>query len=191
MKPLMLVPKNDGFVKTYRARALELAKPYTPLVEEENSFRVEDIPKCMLEFFHKGELAYGLTDEHFYEQFCLNQPEECRNVRRIATLPWDDPAAMFRKPALCLIQRSGAEDIDSVAINGKYATLAKRYLSEIDAICRVESYWGGTEKLVELGLSDAAIDIVYTGRTIRDSGLEIRDVISKADVVLISPVWKP
>lgn len=154
--------------------------------------RGEDIPFFVNECVLKGENVAGITGEDLFKEFTL----KTRNpkIKIIKRIPWKDEVALFGKPVLCLLGPSGKrlEDLPKrlrVCINKKYAKMSKKYLSRIQyslGIIFEKLYFSGsTEEVFKNQISDLVIDIVYTGKSIKDAGLDIYDKIFESDIVII------
>ena len=184
----IFAPTNTG-LKEYRTIALsQLAD-----VDESKivNVRGEDVAFWLEKSLKKGEKALGLTGEDLYHEYCLERRTlDIGIVRRIG---WDDPKTLFGKPALCLI---GPEDKDleslpkitKVFISSKYKRVSQKYLNFLESRGRVfrKTYLAGCiETSCSQGLADLVIDIVYTGRTLREHGLKVFEVIMKSDFLIL------
>jgi ATP phosphoribosyltransferase len=139
----------------------------------------------------KKKPAVGLTGEDLYREYMLGKWNS--NLTVIKIISWIDAKALFQRPALCLIgpeQKSLDEYYGKVkvCISSKYCNLAKRYLNTLEGRGFVfeKSYLNGSvETSCALGLSDLAIDIVYTGSSIRQYNLKIYDKICESNFVIV------
>jgi ATP phosphoribosyltransferase len=149
--------------------------------------RGEDIPFAMNHAARRGERAIGITGDDLLDDWLAGGNALDERVVR-TRLPWNDPRALYGKPALCLIARNGARFEAAgarIGVCSRYRNLAQRYLDErfgLDRLAGVTAFSGGTETLVGVGVVDAVIDIVVTGSTIGSLGLQVVDVIYASDL---------
>lgn len=79
------------------------------------------------------------------------------------------------------------EDLAGVRIASAYPGLVERFLKEQGVAAELVSLDGAVESAVELGVADAIADVVETGTTLRQAGLEIfGPVIQQSEAVLVS-----
>ncbi|HOP09182.1 MAG TPA: hypothetical protein PLC12_03085, partial [Candidatus Methanofastidiosa archaeon] len=140
----------------------------------------------------KGKKVYGFTGRDLYHEYELENPDE-ELVEVIDVMEWNDPTAMYNKPALCLIgpEKMSMEDMPkdiTICASKKYRCIVKDYLNRY----REKGYRfnevfvnGSVETSCSEGISDLAIDIVYSGRSMKECGLRIYDVIFKSDCVIL------
>ena len=188
MAELIIVPSNNSLIG-YANQALKLLE--APKDSKIIKSRGEDIPLIVEEFFKRGIKVMGMTGKDLLKEYKLSNEDSRLSV--INTIPWIDNNALFGKPVLCLLGPKGKkiEDLPKnlkVCINSKYKNLANRYLSQLE----IKDYnfervylTGSTEAAYSTGLTDLVIDIVYTGASIRDAGLEVYDKIYESDFVII------
>ena len=188
MAELIIVPSNNSLIG-YANQALKLLDAHkdSRIIKS----RGEDIPLIVEEFFKRGIKVMGMTGKDLLKEYKLSNEDSRLSV--INTIPWIDNNALFGKPVLCLLGPKGKkiEDLPKnlkVCINSKYKNLANRYLSQLE----IKDYnfervylTGSTEAAYSTGLTDLVIDIVYTGASIRDAGLEVYDKIYESDFVII------
>jgi ATP phosphoribosyltransferase len=186
----ILTPKNSG-LKKYK----EIAFSNLENVEASGIIqaRGEDIPFLVREYLNKGKKAIGLTGEDLLLDFSLSESEERNGLKVLKTIEWKDSSAMFSKPALCLLGSKGTKlsglpkDL-TVYISSKYRNIANRYLSRFEkqGFRFSKIYLGGcAETNIVQGLADLVIDIVYTGRSVRESNLQILEKITESNFVII------
>ena len=60
----------------------------------------------------------------------------------------------------------------------KYPNVAKKYFAEKDVECEIVKIEGSVELAPILGLADAIVDIVETGTTLKENGLEVYETIA-------------
>lgn len=156
--------------------------------------RGEDIPKTIIDYAGIGKIALGITGDDFFDEFRLRQPGSQLKLEN--TYDWYDESAIYLRPALCLINKTGKlKDIPleaKVAINAKYMSTSRDYLlkSKIGEgrAFKEAIYAGDVERTVDEGINDCAIDIVYSGRTLDECGLKVVQKIRFSDIVVISPL---
>ena len=68
----------------------------------------------------------------------------------------------------------------------KYPNIAKKYFENIGLQCSILKLYGSIELAPALGLSDFIVDIVETGKTLKENGLEERDIIAQVSSLLIA-----
>lgn len=73
----------------------------------------------------------------------------------------------------------------TVRVATKYPRIATEYFQERGVPIEVVTLSGSVELAPLLGLSDRIVDLVETGRTLRDNGLEVIDVITETTARLI------
>jgi ATP phosphoribosyltransferase len=77
-------------------------------------------------------------------------------------------------------------DLEGVRIATSYPGLVDRFLDEHDVAADLVPLDGAVESAVRLGVADAIADVVETGTTLRQAGLEIfGPVILRSEAVLI------
>ncbi len=183
----IVVPKNSGLRK-YR----EIAQSYLTNFDSSKIIEVrgEDVPFWIRQFQEKGKKAIGLTGEDLYREYCLRERETSLKV--IKRIDWNDPDALFRKPALCLMgPRDGSLSEPkalTVCISSKYKRIAKKYLNFLErrGFAFKKIYVNGcVEASCFEGIADMVIDIVYTGSSVEKYGLKIYDKIMQSDFLII------
>jgi ATP phosphoribosyltransferase len=100
-------------------------------------------------------------------------------------MPLGFGASTFR-----LAARAGAmtsvKDLDGQRIATSYSGLLEKYLSDEGVDARVIKLDGAVETAIRLGVADAVADVVETGTTLRNVGLEVfGDPIMRSEAVLI------
>ncbi len=76
--------------------------------------------------------------------------------------------------------------LGALRIATKYPRIAQRYFEENGRIAEVIEVKGSVELAPVSGLADAIVDLVDTGRTLKDNGLVIRDEIAASTARLIA-----
>ena len=70
--------------------------------------RGEDVPQIVVDEFAKGNIVFGLTGDDLYDEYRFRNPENPLRIEN--TYDWFDGKARFRRPTLCLINRTGKEE---------------------------------------------------------------------------------
>ncbi|GGQ16143.1 ATP phosphoribosyltransferase [Streptosporangium pseudovulgare] len=87
---------------------------------------------------------------------------------------------------------SGVADLKGRRVATAYAGLLEAYLAEQGVDARVIKLDGAVETAVRLGVADAVADVVETGTTLRNMGLEaFGEPIARSEAVLIRRVGAP
>lgn len=162
--------------------------------------RGEKIPEAITEYARNGEVVFGITGDDLLDEYRFRNPNNILKVEN--TYDWFDNSAMFYRPALCLVNRTGrlGEKPPIVAIGEKYRETSRDYLfrspmtrdfdfGEFEQES-VKVFSNGVEKKIAQGKVNCAIDIVYTGQTLRFEGLSIVDIVRFTDLVVVSPLGK-
>ena len=185
---VVLIPKNRGLA----AMAEYALRTCAPDEAFERTFvRGEDVPLIANEVARSGRPVLGLTGEDLLEEWLAAGRElDSRIARR--SIPWNDPRARYGKPALCLIGPAGTELPSSgvlrVALCAKYENLARRYLSTLERPgLRIEpvAIAGTVEAAILHDIADFMIDIVVSGVTIDQLGLDVRSIIMTSDLAIL------
>lgn len=188
MVEFVVVPNNTSLL-SYVDAAMDLLK--IPENYKIIKSRGEDIPLIVEEFSKRGINAIGMTGKDLLKEYRLSNGETKLSVVKI--IPWLDKNAIFGKPVLCLLgpKNKKMEDLPKnlrICINSKYKNLANKYLNQLelkDYSFEKVYLSGSTEAAYSTGLTDLVIDIVYTGTSIRNAGLEVYDKIYESDFVII------
>ena len=185
---VVLIPKNRGLAAMAEYALLTCAPPGA---FEQTFVRGEDVPLIASEVARSGRPVLALTGEDLLEEWLAGGRElDGRIVRR--SIAWNDPRARYGKPALALIGPAGTELPQSgnlrVALCAKYENLARRYLRTLERPgLRIEpvAIAGTVEAAILHDVADFMIDIVVSGKTIDDLGLEVRSIIMTSDLALL------
>ncbi len=181
MSNLVLIPKNSA-LQGGISSILNLKNDAIKI----ESFRGEDIPSILEDLYFKKKVkAVGITGDDLYDEYRIKNPNSL--VELLETIDWNDASAMFRRPALCVIGRIGEEitQTPSVAVNRKYLETSKTGLEELGILPKISIYNGNTEATVASGINDLCVDIVYSGKTLNEYGLEIKEIIRFSDFSVI------
>lgn len=129
-------------------------------------------PRDIATYVGSGELTIGITG---------------RDLLQDSGAPAAEITGLdFGKSNFRFAARSGIRDLAGARIATAYPTLVRNYLSarKIDAsIVRLD---GAVESAIKLGVADVIADVVSTGSTLRQAGLEtFGDVILASEAILI------
>lgn len=184
----ILVPKNGGLIAQAARTLAQLSLPDDTL---QCNLRGEDIPYVASELARAGRAVTALTGEDLLEDWLAagNMLDAALATRIV---PWASDDAMFGKPALCLI---GDADSDleqlaqsRIAVCARYRNLAARWLAGrglSSEPLRTATIQGALEELLTHGLADFIIDVVLTGRTVRENSLKIQAILCTSDLAVL------
>ncbi|MFC1730513.1 hypothetical protein ACFL6I_09265 [candidate division KSB1 bacterium] len=152
--------------------------------------RGEDIPFWVEQLSKKGKKAIGIVGEDLYSEYCIGKQQIIKVLKRIQ---WDEPNAVFGKPALCLIGPKQKEfkflpKQLKICISSKYKKIAERYLKTVeDRGFSITKFYanGCLEPVCYEGIADMIVDIVYTGSSLKKYNLKIYGLIMKSDLLVI------
>ena len=153
--------------------------------------RGEDIPFFVSNLIQKNNLSLGIVGEDLFKEWQLENTSSGLDILR--RYEWKDKEALFNKPVLCLLGPKGKkiEDLPKnlrVCISDKYKKIAKRYLNSLETLgYNFEKRYlsGAVESTFQHGIADLVIDIIYSGKSAEEAGLEIYDKIFESDIVVI------
>jgi len=74
----------------------------------------------------------------------------------------------------------------SIKVATKHTTIAKKFFESKAMAVELVKLYGSIELAPLVGLSDCIVDIVETGETMKQNGLEVADTIMQSSVYLIS-----
>ena len=143
--------------------------------------RAEDVPKFVEMLSAKGRKAVGLTGEDLFREYLLGNPKS--KVRIDTKIPWQDINAKYGKPTICVLGKGFVKN-PVVAVNRKYSLLAKKTLKKLNPE-KVIYFNGATETAATEGIVDLVIDVVYSGKSVEEAGLDVLKRIYSSDVVLL------
>ena len=143
--------------------------------------RAEDVPKFVELLTKRGKKAIGLTGEDLYREYYLSNPKN--NLKVQTRIPWTDLNAKFGKPTICLLGK-GIVETPVIAINRKYSKLVEKTVGKLCPKKKIY-FSGATETAAIEGIADLVIDVVYSGKSAEDAGLNILKRIYSSDVVLV------
>ena len=181
----ILVPKNRGLL-AQATHALDLrgvSKEHRALV------RGEDVGQLASDAARCGRDIVAITGDDLLDNWLAagNTLDARLGRERVA---WNDPSAMFGKPALCLIAAPQTQ-LDGgrvrIAVCARYAALAEPMLRALESTTTVvRSYvQGALEVVLAAGMADAIVDIVLTGKSIASYGLVVREVLYRSDLAVL------
>ncbi|MEI6731967.1 MAG: phosphoribosyl-ATP diphosphatase [archaeon] len=184
---VFIIPKNSG-LEICRSMVMDKISDKNKMQE----VRGEDVPYLVEKLIESGKKAYGITGEDLYKEFILsyNNPK----VSIIEKIPWNDAENVLGKPTLCLLGQHGKklEDVKGtvrIGINRKYKKIADEFIQKKKFPGKVERLYfsGATESIFMSKIVDLVIDIVYSGKSAREAGLEVYEKIFSSDIVIIGP----
>jgi len=73
-----------------------------------------------------------------------------------------------------------------ITVATKHEKIAKRFFEQKAMAVKIVKLYGSIELAPLVGLSDCIVDIVETGETMKQNGLEVADTIMQSSVYLIS-----
>ena len=108
------------------------------------------------------------------------------------TLMEDDKNNHFRlcdmtisKCKLVVAGKTKTKYFNNMKVATKYPNIAKKYFEDIGFQCSILELYGSIELAPVLGLSDFVVDIVETGKTLKENGLKEHDTIANVSSLLI------
>ena len=109
------------------------------------------------------------------------------------TLMEDDKNNHFRlcdmtisKCKLVVAGKAKTKYFNNMKVATKYPKVAKKYFEDIGFQCSILELYGSIELAPVLGLSDFVVDIVETGKTLKENGLKEHDTIANVSSLLIA-----
>ena len=109
------------------------------------------------------------------------------------TLMEDDENNHFRlcdmtisKCKLVVAGKTKTKYFNNMKVATKYPNIAKKYFENIGFQCSILELYGSIELAPVLGLSDFVVDIVETGKTLKENGLKEHDTIAYVSSLLIA-----
>ena len=181
---IFIVPKNSGL-----AKARETSKEYSGEIV---AVRGEDVPLFVSKFANEGKKVMGITGEDLLKEFVLENKNS--NLEVIKRIEWISTEYLFKKPTLCLLgpKNKRLEELPKqlkICINKKYKELAKKYCTNLleNKGYTFEKIYvsGATEEFFSKGIVDLVIDIVCSGKSAEEYGLEVYDKLFESDIVIV------
>lgn len=165
----LFVPENSGLERfNYLALREFTGRPICV-----RRVRAERIPEYV-----ERENSFGWTGNDLFVDYSLSQNKT--TLRVVRSIPWPEEI----KPRLCLL---GPEEQDfrryyfyngnKVVAPDKYQNIIERYFEQRQWYPDVQFLDGQVDRQVRKGNADLAIDIVYSGKTVREERLSIYDTI--------------
>jgi ATP phosphoribosyltransferase len=132
--------------------------------------KVQDVTR----FLQAGKLDLGVSADEWMSELGLE-------LRALVDLAWCITAVVLAVAEGAKPPPPGA----CVTIATTYPNLTRQYFREHNRACRILSVSGATESLVP-DFCDAIVDCVETGRSLRDNGLTVAEVLKYSSVRLFS-----
>lgn len=134
-------------------------------------------PRDIATYVASGALDVGITGR----DLLLDVRQPAREIEQLgfggSTFRFAGPPGRF----------SSIEDLNGVRVASAYPGLVGAFLQEQGITAELVQLDGAVESAVRLGVADAVADVVSTGTTLRQAGLEIfGPVILESEAVLIS-----
>lgn len=134
-------------------------------------------PKDIATYVGSGALHVGITGRD------LLLDARMPGAREIESLGFAASTFRFAAPAG---RFTGVADLEGVRIATSYPGLVDGFLDEHGVAADLVPLDGAVESAVELGVADAIADVVETGTTLRQAGLEVfGPIILRSEAVLI------
>jgi ATP phosphoribosyltransferase len=134
-------------------------------------------PRDIATYVGRGTLDVGITGE----DLLADSGSQATSILELGFAP-----STFRLAAP-LGTAKAASDLAGKRIATSYPTILKNWLTKQNLSAEVVTLDGAVENAVRLGVADAVADVVATGTTLKQAGLEIiGDPIFKSQSVLIS-----
>jgi ATP phosphoribosyltransferase len=185
--PIALIPKNRGL----SGQLAPLREYLVPAGSAQVSVRGEDVPTLANAVAESGRSVVAFTGDDLLDEWLLagNALHPRLQRRRVA---WRDPEAIYGAPALCLIGKSLALLSEprtlGIAVCDRYRRLTESHLDALRRVgvrLEVVTIAGAVEACIASGVTDLIVDIVVTGRTVTEAGLQVLRVISTSDVAVL------
>ena len=182
---IFIIPKNSGLEK---ARELVKKFEYKEILE----VRGEDVPLFVSDLLKQGKNVIGITGEDLYREFLLKNKDN--NIVVLETIDWQDSKCLFGKPTLCLLgpKSKQIENMPKklrICINRKYQRFTNKYCINklVSQGYEVEKIYvsGASEEMFSRELVDLVVDIVYSGKSAEDAGMEVFEKLFCSDIVII------
>ncbi|HET7325747.1 MAG TPA: ATP phosphoribosyltransferase [Nocardioidaceae bacterium] len=134
-------------------------------------------PRDIAVYVGEGTLDIGITGR----DLLLDSQAQAREVR---PLGFGESRFRFAAPPGVI---GGVDDLKGKRIATSYAGIMDSFLAERDIEAHVIRLDGAVESAIRLGVADVIADVVETGSTLRQAGLEIvADTILRSEAVLIT-----
>ncbi len=148
------------------------------LLDQENGVEFYYLrPRDIAVYVGSGELEAGITGR----DLMIDSGAEASEV---LSLNFGASTFRFAGP---INQKLTLEDIQGLRIATAYPGLVSQHLSELGIQATVVRLDGAVESSIRLGVADVIADVVSTGNTLRQAGLEVfADPILTSEAVVIS-----
>ncbi|HLY01846.1 MAG TPA: hypothetical protein VKR56_05040 [Candidatus Cybelea sp.] len=185
--PVALIPKNRGL----SGQLSPLCQRLVPAGSTQVAVRGEDVPMLANAIADSGRSVVAFTGDDLLDEWLLagHALHPGLQRRRIA---WRDPRAIYGAPALALIGKSFALLSEPrplrIAVCDRYRRLTEVHLEALRSggvRLEVVPIAGAVEACIASGVTDLIVDIVVTGRTVAEAGLQVLRVISTSDVAVL------
>ena len=182
---IFIIPKNSGLEK---AREIVKEFEYKEILE----VRGEDIPLFVSDLSKQGKNVIGITGEDLYREFLLKNRDN--NIAVLETIKWQDSKCLFGKPTLCLLgpKNKQIENLPKklkICINRKYQRFTNKYCINklVSQGYEIEKIYvsGASEEMFLKKMVDLVVDIVYSGKSAEEAGLEVYEKLFCSDIVVI------
>jgi ATP phosphoribosyltransferase len=187
---LRLAVPNKG-VLSEAAQSMLKEAGYRPRRDSKELFVVDQDSGCELFFLRprdiavyvgEGTLDVGITGR----DMLIDSGAPVEEI-----MPLGFGASTFRLAAAAGTMTS-VQDLNGRRIATSYTGLLEKYLSDEGVDARVIKLDGAVETAIRLGVADAVADVVETGTTLRNVGLEVfGDPIMRSEAVLIKRQGTP
>lgn len=142
---------------------------------ESVALRPKDIPRLV----EQGTLDFGITGLDLVL-------ESGADVVECARLPFG-----FCKLVLAAPSGTNLNELSGARIATSFPNLTRRFLKNEGIDAEVIELSGSVEAAVRLGVADAIVDLVQTGTTLRQNGLEPQRILLSSCAVLIGNRQSP
>lgn len=134
-------------------------------------------PRDIATYVGEGVLDIGITGR----DMLLDSQSQASEIR---ALDFGDSTFRFAAPPGTFTE---VKDLEGKRIATSYTGLLSRYFEEQGITAELIKLDGAVESAIQLGVADAVADVVSTGNTLRQAGLEIfGPVILESTAILIS-----
>jgi ATP phosphoribosyltransferase len=185
--PIALIAKNRGLT----GQLPSICERLVPAGSAQVPVRGEDVPTLANAVAKSGRFVVAFTGDDLLDEWLLAgnalHPRLLR--RRVA---WRDSEAIYGAPALCLIGKSftllSEPRTLRIAVCDRYRRLTESHLNALRSAgtqLEVVPIAGAVEACIASDVTDLIVDIVVTGRTVADAGLQVLRVISTSDVAVL------
>ena len=159
----------------------ELRGPSRALIFESDdlilvTMRPSDVPT----YVEAGAADLGITGKDVLAE------QADRAVYELLDLGYGECRMVVAAPAGDDRMDEGARRLGAIRVATKYPRIAERHFEDTGRRAEVIEVKGSVELAPIAGLADAIVDLVDTGRTLRDNGLEVREEITVCTARLVA-----